>query len=293
MCWDRSCKCPSSTVEDVGLELTVAVSEGDSLQTACDQHFAPEQMDARCTCCGIGHLGTRQLSVVDLPPVLIIQLRRYMTSSAVLVEETLSTDNWMPAGASRLHLSAVVCHQGGMHGPARHYTAVCWVAELGSWIHANDTQVSLISAANALGQAGRLGYLFFYRQPDTPSWFSVRQFRGWSHWPVMDWVQPRLDQTTMLHYPMVSRTDSEVLPLSEQKAVGEVGLLILSPHSMVSDDVVDTFLRLVAIEMSATHGLVLREPPSCPGGVHFLPTGWLWTQRHGMLGVLQSANYDR
>eukprot|EP00961_Rhodomonas_salina_P253606 3427133-Rhodomonas_salina.1 len=61
-----------------------------------------------------------------------------------------------------------------------------------------------------------------------------------------------MDQLQTLRYPMISRT--EELRLSEMKAVGEVGLLGLSPNSMVSDDLVDTFLRQVAVEMSATHG---------------------------------------
>eukprot|EP00961_Rhodomonas_salina_P100280 1348904-Rhodomonas_salina.1 len=67
---------------------------------------------------------------------------------------------------------------------------------------------------------------------------------------------------------MISRT--EELRLSERKAVGEVGLLGLAPNSMVSDDVVDTFLRrrLVAVEMSATYRLSLRTALDCPDGTH-------------------------
>eukprot|EP00961_Rhodomonas_salina_P082174 1105146-Rhodomonas_salina.1 len=85
----------------------------------------------------------------------------------------------------------------------------------------------------------------------------------------------------------------EELQVSEMKAVGEVGLLGLSPRSMVSDDVVYTFLQLVAIERSETHGLFPQVAPSGHTGVHFLPTGWLWAQRRGMLSVLHSVGYDR
>eukprot|EP00961_Rhodomonas_salina_P136570 1837344-Rhodomonas_salina.1 len=79
-----------------------------------------------------------------------------------------------------------------------------------------------------------------------------------------------MDQLHTLRYPMISRT--EELRLSERKAVGEVGLLGLSPNSMVSDDVVDTFLLLVAVEMSATYGMSLRAALDCSDGAHFLPT---------------------
>eukprot|EP00961_Rhodomonas_salina_P064637 869816-Rhodomonas_salina.1 len=103
----------------------------------------------------------------------------------------------------------------------------------------------------------------------------------------MDWVATTVDRQLTLRYPMVSRT--EWLQVSEVKAVGEVGLLGLSPGSMVSDDVVDTFLRLVAVERSATHGLSPRVARPGHNGVHFLPTGWLWTQRRGILGMLHSA----
>eukprot|EP00961_Rhodomonas_salina_P050263 675000-Rhodomonas_salina.1 len=101
----------------MGFELTIAVQDGDTLQTACDRHFAPEPVDGSCTLCGAGHIGTRHLTVAVLLPVLTIQLRRYMTDSVVNVCESLCTDTWLPAGAQRLHLSAVVCHQGGLNGP--------------------------------------------------------------------------------------------------------------------------------------------------------------------------------
>eukprot|EP00961_Rhodomonas_salina_P082175 1105146-Rhodomonas_salina.2 len=104
----------------------------------------------------------------------------------------------MPGGARQLHLSAVVCHHGWMHGLRCHYTALCWVSELGSWVRTDDAHVSLLSSTEAFDQAGRLGYLFFYQQPDAPSWFSIRQFSSWCPWPVMDWVAKRMDRRLTL-----------------------------------------------------------------------------------------------
>eukprot|EP00961_Rhodomonas_salina_P013434 180166-Rhodomonas_salina.1 len=79
-----------------------------------------------------------------------------MTDSVVNVGESLCTDTWLPDGAQRLHLSVVVCHHGGLYGPCRHYTAICWISELGSWVRTDDAQVSFLSSAEAFDQAGRL-----------------------------------------------------------------------------------------------------------------------------------------
>eukprot|EP00961_Rhodomonas_salina_P099697 1340752-Rhodomonas_salina.1 len=62
---------------------------------------------------------------------------------------------------------------------------------------------------------------------------------------------------------------------------------------MVSDDVVDTFLLLVAVEMSATHGMSPLAALASPDGAHVLPTGWLRAQRRGILSALHSAGYNR
>eukprot|EP00961_Rhodomonas_salina_P165572 2230800-Rhodomonas_salina.2 len=107
MCWDQqSCACPPTNVVDVGLELTVTVCEGDTLQTACDRYFVPEPTDVQCDCCGVGHAGTSHwtLAITALPPVLIIQLSRYMTASVVAVGESLCTNSWMQGTARQLQL---------------------------------------------------------------------------------------------------------------------------------------------------------------------------------------------
>eukprot|EP00961_Rhodomonas_salina_P148469 1998475-Rhodomonas_salina.1 len=126
---DLSCACPPTDVENVGLELTVAVCEGDTLQSASDRYFAPEQMDVLCDSCGVGHAGTRHWTITALPPVLIIQLLRYMTTSAVAVGESLCTDSWMLGAARRLQLSAVVCHHGGGSTILRHSSNFRWAAQ--------------------------------------------------------------------------------------------------------------------------------------------------------------------
>eukprot|EP00961_Rhodomonas_salina_P127997 1725179-Rhodomonas_salina.1 len=79
-----------------------------------------------------------------------------MTDSVVTVGESLCTDTWLPDCAQRLHLSAVVCHQGWLNGPCRHYTVISWISELGFWVSTDDAQMSLLSAAEAFDQAGRL-----------------------------------------------------------------------------------------------------------------------------------------
>ncbi|XP_077986506.1 ubiquitin carboxyl-terminal hydrolase 44-like [Glandiceps talaboti] len=141
---------------------------------------------------------TKQLLITRLPQVLRLHLKRFRWSGRmhrekisihVAFDQELDmrtycspTLDW-PDESFIYQLSAVVIHHGRGFGSG-HYTAYCWNAEGGFWVHCNDSRLDLCSIEDVTACQA---YILFYTQKKP-------QENGCSSLLNIHSIQPNIDQ---------------------------------------------------------------------------------------------------
>lgn len=160
----------TSTMFDPYAIVPVEIPRGARDLYECLAHFGrPEVLEDRA-CSGCGKVGetTKQFGLWSLPPVLVLQLKRFdgamrKVSTPVATPTTLDLTNLVvhpqPATSRVYRLRSIVCHLGGLAGG--HYVAKCSTG--GAWWLCDDSRVQPLKAA---GVQGPENYIMFYERLD-------------------------------------------------------------------------------------------------------------------------------
>jgi ubiquitin carboxyl-terminal hydrolase 10 len=169
------------------LQLDIQHSNVTSVMEALNANFAAEQLDGYiCSKTKLEVEASRAVSLEDLPPILILHLKRFVYDSATggvqkvmkhvefSVDLEISRDILSQSSRSKFTLKqrqyklfAVVYHNG-REATKGHYVADVYHTGYANWLHCDDsiikpTAEALVTAPNP----NSVPYILFYRRCDT------------------------------------------------------------------------------------------------------------------------------
>lgn len=133
-----------------------------------------EEVEYKCECKGCDStISTKKISIFQLPPKLIILLKRFKSKNRNLnskinnlitfpindMDMSIVQNDVKPI-TDKFNLYGIVNHYGGMNGG--HYVANCKNNIDGKWYHFNDSQLSYINDVNEL--IDESAYILFYEK---------------------------------------------------------------------------------------------------------------------------------
>uniref|UniRef100_A0A5B7A6E3 Ubiquitin carboxyl-terminal hydrolase n=1 Tax=Davidia involucrata TaxID=16924 RepID=A0A5B7A6E3_DAVIN len=172
-----SCSKESNKVDEI-MDISLDVLHSSSLKDAFQKFFQPEVLDGNnkynCENCKKLVAARKQMSILQAPNVLVIQLKRFegifggKIDKAIAFEEILVLSSYMCKASQDPHpeynLFGTIVHSG--HSPdSGHYYAYIKDA-LGRWYCCNDSYVSLSTLQEVLSE--KVYILFFSRTKQRP-----------------------------------------------------------------------------------------------------------------------------
>ncbi|KAK5672670.1 hypothetical protein BDV3_004568 [Batrachochytrium dendrobatidis] len=168
------CKSTSNTLDplmDISLDIQKCASVEDALARFTTSELLHKQNQYRCSKCNALRDAYKQITVLEPPVVLTVQLKRFgfghrvgsKISSPVLFKTVLNLYPFMSQSTKQnvlYHLFAVLVHSGGSCHSGHYY---CFVkAPDGCWYLMNDSLVQQVSEKTVLAQSAYM--LFYVRQ---------------------------------------------------------------------------------------------------------------------------------
>ncbi|XP_065861673.1 ubiquitin carboxyl-terminal hydrolase 25 [Euphorbia lathyris] len=172
-----SCHSESNKVDEI-MDISLDVLHTNSLKEAMQKFFQPETLDGsnkyRCENCKKLVAAKKQMSILQAPNVLVIQLKRFegifggKIDKAIAFEEVLVLSSFMCKGSQDLgpeyNLFGTIVHSG--YSPeSGHYYAYIKDA-MGRWYCCNDSYVTLSTLQDVLSE--KVYILFFSRTNQRP-----------------------------------------------------------------------------------------------------------------------------
>ncbi|KAK9085960.1 hypothetical protein Sjap_026371 [Stephania japonica] len=166
--------CPIKTTTTT----TTSTTNGDSLLEAMDKFFKPEVLDGsnkyRCERCKKLVQARKQMSIMQAPKVLVIQLKRFegvlgnKIDRMIKFEEVLVLSSYMCRESQDPHpeynLFGTIVHSGFSPESGHYYAYI--KDTVGRWFCCNDSYVSLSSLQDVLSE--KVYILFFSRTNQRP-----------------------------------------------------------------------------------------------------------------------------
>lgn len=172
-----TCGTESNKVDEI-MDISLDVLHSNSLEEAMRKFFQPENLDGnnkyKCENCKKLVAARKQMSILQAPNVLVIQLKRFegifggKIDKAIAFEEVLVLSSFMCKASQDLHpqynLFGTIVHSG--YSPeSGHYYAYIKDA-VGRWYCCNDACVSLSNLQEVLSE--KVYILFFSRANQSP-----------------------------------------------------------------------------------------------------------------------------
>ncbi|KAL3508880.1 hypothetical protein ACH5RR_028281 [Cinchona calisaya] len=172
-----SCGAESNKVDDI-MDISLDILHSGSLKDALQCFFRPEILDGnnkyKCDNCKKLVAARKQMSILQAPNVLVIQLKRFegifggKVDKAIAFEEVLVLSSYMFKGTQDLHpeyrLCGTIVHSGFSPDSGHYYAyikdAMC------RWYCCNDSYVTLSSLQEVLSE--KVYVLFFTRSKQRP-----------------------------------------------------------------------------------------------------------------------------
>ncbi|KAK9268687.1 hypothetical protein L1049_000447 [Liquidambar formosana] len=173
-----SCGAESNKVDEI-MDISLDVLHSNSLKEAMQKFFMPEVLDGnnkyKCENCKKLVAARKQMSILQAPNVLVIQLKRFegiyggKIDKAIAFEEVLVLSSFMCKASQdpqpQYHLFGTIVHSG--YSPeSGHYYAYIKDA-MGRWYCCNDSYVSLSTLQEVLSE--KVYILFFSRTNQKPA----------------------------------------------------------------------------------------------------------------------------
>ncbi|PHT43708.1 hypothetical protein CQW23_17733 [Capsicum baccatum] len=172
-----SCGAESNKVDEI-MDVSLDVLHSSSLKDALQKFFQPEVLDGnnkyKCENCKKLVTAKKQMSILQAPNVLVIQLKRFegiyggKIDKSIAFEEVLVLSSYMCKGSQDLHpeynLFGTIVHSG-FSPDSGHYYAYIKDA-VGRWYCCNDSYVSLSTLQEVLSE--KVYILFFSRTKQRP-----------------------------------------------------------------------------------------------------------------------------
>eukprot|EP00096_Caligus_rogercresseyi_P003296 TRINITY_DN1608_c0_g1_i2.p1 TRINITY_DN1608_c0_g1~~TRINITY_DN1608_c0_g1_i2.p1 ORF type:complete len:824 (+),score=362.19 TRINITY_DN1608_c0_g1_i2:165-2636(+) len=187
-CVTHSSSEPTATLQPFfTLQLDLQSESIRSVSDALLKSFSMESLDGYvCSKTNLEIEASRSLSIDDLPPVLILHLKRFIyneTSGGVQkllkkidfpIDLEISKEILSPHSKGKIlpkqrhyKLFAVVYHNGG-EATKGHYVTDVYHTGLASWIRCDDCNIKSVNEANVLAHThNSMPYILFYRRGDT------------------------------------------------------------------------------------------------------------------------------
>lgn len=173
-----SCGAESNKADEI-MDISVDVLHSNSLKEAMRKFFQPEFLDGsnkyRCGNCEKLVAARKQMSILEAPNVLVIQLKRFegilggKIDKAIAFEEVLVLSSYMCNPSQDPHpeykLFGTIVHSGFSQESGHYYAYI--KDAIGRWYCCNDTFVSLSSLTEVLSE--KVYILFFSRTNQRPS----------------------------------------------------------------------------------------------------------------------------
>ncbi|AMD18562.1 HBL340Cp [Eremothecium sinecaudum] len=166
------CNDDSNTTVDPIMDLSLGIHSKSTLIECLDSFHRREPLTDytyRCKSCQSTRSPTRQLTMAKLPPVLMLQLKRFehlMNGTSVKLNEYISfpqhlnmkdyckpIDDQNPVPNMTYRLTAIISHHGSVD--QGHYTTICRING-DRWVRFNDSMVTLISEEDMLKEQAYL-----------------------------------------------------------------------------------------------------------------------------------------
>ncbi|KAK4342179.1 hypothetical protein RND71_037995 [Anisodus tanguticus] len=181
-----SCGAESNKVDEI-MDISLDVLHSSSLKDALQRFFQPEVLDGnnkyKCENCKKLVTARKQMSILQAPNVLVIQLKRFegiyggKIDKPIAFEEVLVLSSYMCKASQDLHpeynLFGTIVHSG-FSPDSGHYYAYIKDA-VGRWYCCNDSYVSLSTLQEVLSE--KVYILFFsrtnQRSPPTKTCLSI------------------------------------------------------------------------------------------------------------------------
>lgn len=173
-----SCGTESNKVDEI-MDISLDILHSSSLEDALNRFFQPETLDGnnkyQCDVCKKLVAARKQMSILQAPNVLVIQLKRFegifggKIDKSIAFEELLVLSSYMCKATQDPHpeyrLFGTIIHSG-FSPESGHYYAYIKDA-VGRWYCCNDSHVSLSSPQEVVSEKAYI--LFFTRSKQRPS----------------------------------------------------------------------------------------------------------------------------
>ncbi|CAN4103059.1 unnamed protein product [Withania somnifera] len=181
-----SCGAESNKVDEI-MDISLDVLHSSSLKDALQKFFQPEVLDGnnkyKCENCKKLVTARKQMSILQAPNVLVIQLKRFegiyggKIDKTIAFEEVLVLSSYMCKASQDLHpeynLFGTIVHSGFSPDSGHYYAYI--KDTVGRWYCCNDSYVSLSTLQEVLSE--KVYILFFsrtkQRSPPTKTCLSI------------------------------------------------------------------------------------------------------------------------
>ncbi len=179
---------PTATLQPFfTLQLDIQGEHVSTVSEALESNFATESLDGYvCSATKREVEASRSLSLEELPPILILHLKRFIYSETSggcqkvlktieipidleVPKEVLSTNSRNKYQSKRrtYKLFSVVCHNG-VEATKGHYVTDAYHTGLAGWLRYDDAIVKAVTESNVLHHyTNSVPYILFYRRCDT------------------------------------------------------------------------------------------------------------------------------
>lgn len=168
------CQNDRKTTIDPMMDLSLDIKNKSTLHECLDNFHKKEQLtdfNYHCEKCNTKQNAIKQLTIAKLPPVLVLQLKRFehsINGSSVKLNNYIEfptyldmskycqTDKVSETPAIVYELIGLISHQGSVN--QGHYTSICKIPG-GQWFKFNDSMVTAVTETDVLKEQA---YLLFY-----------------------------------------------------------------------------------------------------------------------------------
>ncbi|KAL3821306.1 hypothetical protein ACJIZ3_007211 [Penstemon smallii] len=172
-----SCGAESIKVDEI-MDISLDILHSGSLKASLQKFFQPEVLDGnnkyKCDNCKELVAARKQMSILQAPNVLVIQLKRFegmfggKIDKPIAFDETLLLSSYMCKASQDLHpeynLCGTIVHSGSSPDSGHYYAYI--KDACGRWFCCNDSYVSVSSLQEVLSE--KVYILFFSRTKQRP-----------------------------------------------------------------------------------------------------------------------------
>ncbi|PIN12786.1 Ubiquitin-specific protease [Handroanthus impetiginosus] len=216
-----SCGAESNKVDEI-MDISLDILHSGSLREAMQKFFQPEVLDGnnkyKCENCKKLVAARKQLSILQAPNVLVIQLKRFegmfggKVDKAIAFDETLVLSSHMCKRSQDQHpeynLFGTIVHSGSSPDSGHYYAYI--KDAIGRWYCCNDSNVSVSTLQDVLSEKAYI--LFFSRTKQRPQTRIDAVVNGCKSHEANGSKMPIMHKSSCLDKPFFTRQVSDHQP---------------------------------------------------------------------------------